>query len=190
MLPRFGARIHTWERILKITTIIAGFLLALAPTLAGAVTIIGGNIVEGQTLVGAGPVFPSTTPVSVAFTNNDTKALKIFATASGSGNTKADLEQIEFGLSPDLDDTTVSNVFTSFSINGGVASGSGSAGVLAQVNPGVTFYLVFEDAGLLPCCGVATTYSVTATAVPLPAAGWMLVSAVAGLGLLGRRKTA
>lgn len=173
---------------MPIRAFLIGLIIAFAPALAGAVVIDTKNIMVGDTIIGNGPSFPAVGLVgSIEFTNTDTVAMKVFATASGSGQSLTDLQLLSFGLSTIPNDPTVSNVFTSFSVNGGVASGDGVAGILALVAPGATFYLVFQD-GVSQ--NVATTYAVTATAVPLPAAGWMLITAIAGIAFLGRRKTA
>jgi hypothetical protein len=154
---------------------LASLLLAIAPAVAGAVTILpNDNIARGV---------DSTTAQSFTFTNDvHGKDLKI-----------ADFT-ITFNATQ-----TARLAASTWSV-----SAPGGTGLPVNFVPEAPTFLTdavalsnfilgvgesFTIAFVLSQPGVSGSFSFDVKPVPLPAAGWMLVSAIAGVGFLARRRS-
>lgn len=168
---------------MNIKAVIAAASLALAPVASSAATTIN-SLPFGAT--GAGPTISDTNPIgSVMFTNNTGVSLLVGGSASGSSTCVSCLSATLFGLSLTEDDPTVNLVFTSF-------TGQSGSGLLTplEVGSGADFWLVYQSSGSFGDNDVPTTWQISATVIPLPAAGWLLLTALGGLAVAARRRKA
>jgi hypothetical protein len=170
---------------MKLKALLAAVLLALSPVAALAVPIPVGidDFKTGSNTLDSGS--PSWIVEFVA-----TDPMIVAGTASGSARTGADLEKVMFGLTLVSDLTLATSKFAKpFLTNPGppqTVSGDGLLNGPIEVAKGGSFFVLFDSAGLVN--PVSVTYAITTAAVPLPAAGWMLISAMAGMGILARRR--
>lgn len=162
--------------------------LAFAPVAASAATIVSLPWAE----TGPGPTIitdvmnPSVNPVgSVMFSNDTGTSIIVSGSASGSSTCGACLGNTLFGLSFTVDDLTVNLPFTSFTGN----SGSGLVNPLTVPN-GTDFFLVYRADGDFGMNQVGTNWELSATVIPLPAAGWLLLTALGGLAVAARKRKA
>lgn len=149
------------------------------PALSSSQTVVSNTYINDLTL-------------PVIFTN---------ATGSGSADCFTCLQFTRFGLSLIEDDTTVNSNFTTTSGTAGQSgSGQGPMNLLSPISPGGEFNVVFRVGDNVPNSllndyelgtrEINANYSFDLTVVPLPAAGWLLLTALGGLAVAARRKKA
>ena len=169
---------------MKLKMWIASLLLAFVPAVAGAVTL---NV--GPTAVGV----DSTTAQTFTFTNDSSsKPLSVEGLTLSFNNTRTDggvsalvaLAPATWTL------TTPASVGapTAFFPIVGTAAAAASVVFLPTftVDVGESFTIAFN----LTQPGTSGSFSFAATPVPLPAAGWMLLSALGGVAAISRRRKA
>ncbi len=170
----------------------SAFLAMLAPMTASAFSISnvfcsGGNCPEpeGLTLDDVQVTSPAQSGTTLAISNSANVTFTdhfSFTTDAPAGS----LFAIEWDLAP------IANTDLTILLNGSpvvtpdLASSSSTFGytttvVLLATN---TLSIIAESVGSMNFAG----YSVTLTAVPLPAAAWLFISALAGLVVIGRRR--
>jgi hypothetical protein len=171
---------------MKLKLWIASILLAFAPAVASAITLT-----EGPTATGV----DSTTAQTFTYDLSAAAPLPLavrgltltFNNTRGQGGVSAI--------------TALSTSTWTFTAPGGAVTGptafapiTGSAAAAAAtvflpdfvVDPGQSFTLSFN----LTQPGTSGSFSFAATPVPLPAAGWMLLSAMGGVAFISRRRKA
>lgn len=162
-------------------SMIAAIVMIFAPLAASAVTVAPngsalvsiGDVIDGQFLESQGFASP------VTFTVEATEAMSLRA---GS----ATMLRIGSWTDPVLKfGKTGSEVIVTGSDANGNRGFSLPTIILAA---GETATVIFEFTGL--GAGTGGQVSFLTAAVPLPAAGWMLISALAGMGFLARRRAA
>ena len=165
---------------MRIKTWLASLLLAIMPVAASAVTILP-NTTEaiGVNDTAFGQFDPSqTSPVSFSIQANTDMRVDTAATALRvAGFTNLQL-MFSKGAAPATD------VFAPT-----MAAGTGAIWALPIVTllagEILTVTFMYDAIG----AGSGGNASFITSPIPLPAAGWMLISALAGMGLLARRRT-
>jgi hypothetical protein len=158
---------------MKLKVWLASLLLAFAPAVAGAVTLTVGDVAEGLN-----------TTSSFSYENDTVgKPLKVTAfTITFNGSISANLAASSWTFTaPDGSVTGPTNF---------VPTGFGSGFIAAAFIPnfvvgvGEDFTIAFS----LTQPGTSGSFSFDVKPVPLPAAGWMLIAAIGGMGVLARRR--
>lgn len=172
-----------------VKSLITAAALALAPALAGAVTVGGsfnqpgnndlfvGTIGSGNAISDAGDGF-----TSVAWMFTAQEDLRVSGTGTVNG-VSAFIQPIEVSYSADGVTQGVP-LFTFSAIENDTQSYLLPSLLLA---PGDIFYVLIEYAGAIES-DADIDFRLTATAVPLPGAGLMFITALAGMGFLARRR--
>lgn len=163
---------------MKLKVWLASLLLAIVPAVAGAVTILPGNAYDGSVNFSNNPVF--------SFDNiGGAAAIKIenFSLTFNS-STNAALTASTWTITPPAGSGMPVNFVPA--VPGGRTAMINIPNLILQVGESFTvaFDLVFPSA----TGGTSGSFSFDAAVVPLPAAGWMLLSAIGGMGLLARRR--
>lgn len=171
-----------------VKSLITAAALALAPALAGAVTVDGsfnqpgnndlfvGTIGSGNAISSVGDGF-----TSVAWKFTAQEDLRVSGTGTVNG-VSAFIQPIEVSYS--ADGVTPGTPFAFSILVNDTQSYLLPSLLLA---PGDMFYILVEYAGALkPEADI--DFRLTATAVPLPGAGLMFITALAGMGFLARRR--
>lgn len=161
-------------------SILAAVALMLAPLAASAVTIPpNGSNNGGVGIVASGEFLENlatwTSPVTFEFVADETLRVGGQATAlQASGFTGFSLSYGRTGslsvLTPEFSGTNISYVLPSIDLAAG-----------ESITVSFNFASIAEGSG--------GQFSVSTTAVPLPAAAWMLITALGGMGLLARRRS-
>lgn len=151
-----------------------------APVVASA-AVINVDLGAGQFFSDAQVIQPGTT-IEYAFNVTDPLQIGAFALSATGNNDGGDVNQITFGFTaPPV------NNFSTVTIDNDTAFGGGflPGGVFAA---GDAFSIFFGD-GVINPASVTLSFATTAiSAIPLPAAGFMLIAAMAGLGVAGARR--
>lgn len=171
-----------------VKSLITAAALAMAPALAGAVTVDGsfsqpgnndlfvGTIGSGNAISDAGDGF-----TSVAWMFTAQEDLRVHGTGTVNG-VSAFIQPIEVSYSSD--GVTPGTLFALSPIENDTQSYLLPSLLLA---PGDVFYVLIEYAGAIES-DADIDFRLTATAVPLPGAGLMFITALAGMGFLARRR--
>lgn len=171
-----------------VKSLITAAALALAPVLAGAVTVDGsfnqpgnndlfaGTIGSGNAITDAGDGF-----TSVAWMFTAKEDLKISGTGTVNG-VSAFILPIEVSYS--VDGVTPGAIFPFSAVMGDTQSYLLPSLLL---DAGDIIYVLVEYAGAIES-DADVDFRLTATAVPLPGAGLMFITALAGMGFLARRR--
>jgi len=171
-----------------VKSLITAAALTMAPALAGAVTISGsfnqpgnndlfvGTIGSGNVITSAGDVF-----TSVAWKFTAQEDLRVSGTGTVNG-VSAFIQPIEVSYS--ADGVTHGAIFP-FSITVNDSQSYLLPSLLLA--SGDMFYVLVEYAGAIEE-DADIDFRLTATAVPLPGAGLMFITALAGMGFLARRR--
>ena len=165
---------------MRIKIWLASLLLAILPVAASAVTILPNgneNVVVGDSPFGQ--FDPSqTSPVSFSITALEDMKVDTAATALRVAGFTDLVLKFGKGLNPVAEfDATM-------------AVGAGAVWALPVVTllAGETLTVTFMYSAI--AAGSGGNASFLTAPIPLPAAGWMLISALAGMGLLARRRAA
>jgi hypothetical protein len=162
---------------------LASLLLAFTPAVAGAVTLTLGPETGGT---------PANAAIATVTYTNDAigKAVKIVGftiTGQSTGSAPvADLTASTYQVTSTAFSTGPSAFPVSLSGPGFAAGFVPLPAFIVTVGDSFTLDFVFAPA-LDPT--TSASWSFTVAPVPLPAAGWMLVSAIAGVGFLARRRS-
>jgi hypothetical protein len=159
---------------MKLKVWLASLLLAFAPAVAGAVTLTVGDVAEGLN-----------TSSSFSYENDTAgKPLKIsgFTLTFNNSSAAAILNASTWTFT--APDSTVTGPVNF------VASPLGSGFVAFAFIPNFTVQVGedFTIAFNLAQPGTSGSFSFEVAPVPLPAAGWMLLAAIGGMGVLARRR--
>ena len=165
---------------MKLKVWLASLLLAIVPAVAGAVTLIPGGAYDG--FVG----FTFNPATGFDFDNiGGTKPLKVenFSLTFNS-STNAALTASTWTVTPPGGTGIATNFVPS------VAGGKTAMINLPNfiVNVGESFNVAFSLVFPTDTGGTSGSFSFDVAAIPLPAAGWMLLSAIGGMGFLARRR--
>lgn len=160
---------------MKLKMWLASLLLAAAPMAAGAVTLLD-PLPDSDSASGT---FNGVFAFSEDYTLN--RSAKVQVIFTGTSDTKANLDNmvfssVELGFSQGFD--SVNQVGQLF---------EGTGGVTSKYGPGA-FTIAWTNGGNVAGTTAQAGFTVIASPIPLPAAGWMLVSAIAGVGFLARRR--
>jgi hypothetical protein len=154
---------------------LVSLLLAIAPAVAGAVTLTVGDVAEGLN-----------TTSSFSY-ENDTLTVPVKVTAF----------TLTFNSpnAANLNGSTWTFTAPDGSITGPVNFVAGPLGTGFVASAAIPTFLVavgedFTIAFNLISPGTSGSFSFTVAPVPLPAAGWMLLAALGGLGVAARRQRA
>lgn len=156
----------------KLKALFAALALVIAPLAASAVTIF--DPLPAAKSLGGSFSDIGVTSETATFQLNEKANLEFVLTGSSSS------EAALLGMTYDIFGTVYT--FSSVTQIGQLFMGSGSVA-------GLTFGPGQFDVTWGTLAGPAQAgFTVTASAIPLPAAGWMLVSALGGMGLLARAR--
>lgn len=147
--------------------LLAAFV-ALAPAIANAVPISA-----GQVLPQAGTLQPGG---SLTFTIEPTSVLDLSFSASGTG-ALVDLQNITWTIN--------GGPPAGFTIFGGSPTLAAADGFPPPITTAAPVVFEFMDGVNAP---VGLTLTAVAAQIPLPAAGFLMIGALAGLGLVARRR--
>ena len=159
---------------MKLKLWLASLLVALVPAVASAVTILD----PLPTSASASFTFlPASTSASADFQLN--KAAKVAFALTGTSATKSNLTGMTFNIfGTDYSFSEVTGPVL------GLFDGSGNIGVFT-FGPG-NFTVTWGNPSIIG--NAQAGFTVIASPIPLPAAGWMLVAALGGMGFLARRQ--
>jgi hypothetical protein len=165
------------ENIMGFKSILAAVALILAPLAANAVTIPtngSANVVVGDVAIGSFTA-PLASPVSFTVIADEAMRVNGQATELKVSGFAAPTELLygrtgfEVAITPEFVGTNASYVLPSI-----------------QLAKGESVTTIFTFAGI--DLGSGGQVSIETALVPLPAAGWMLISALGGMGILARRR--
>lgn len=152
---------------MQLKALLAALIVAVAPVAASAVTVpvSAGDMDSLSETLSPGD--------SITYSFTSTSPVKISFSTSGSG------------MLDDLSKITYNGVGYA-DINPGMPA-SATGDLASVILPPSPFDVTVELSGAA-AANVGTTLSYSVTNIPLPAAGWMLLGGLAGLGVLGRRR--
>lgn len=174
--------------------LVAGLaLLAAAPFSAGAVTVTDAGVVfsgmNDNGDLGSFAAGGGADTLAIKFTAGETLLFGAGVTGVGTipPTMPNDLETITFGISLiGPMDMTVSDTLGNFMFSLQAVTGNGVTTPI-EIASGDMFWLVVNSTG--PINDVDVDFTWSTVAVPLPAAGWMFLSGLAGIAVLARRRS-
>lgn len=168
-----------------------GVALVAAPLAAQAVTI-GGSATQANTDLSIGQIWSGNAisdlgdvNIAEAWKFTALEDLRIVGTGTVNG-VSAFVQPIRVSYSTD---GTVGGITESFAFSPVVFDTQSYLLTPTLLNAGEMIYVLIEYAGALEA-DADIDFRLTTTAVPVPAAGLLFLSALAGMGFLARRKTA
>ena len=172
-------------------SLVFGVALVAAPLAAQAVTI-GGSATQANTNLSVGEIWSGNAisesgdlNIATAWKFTALEDLRITGTGSVNG-VSAFVQPIRVSYSTD---GTVGGITESFAFSPVINDTQSYALTAKQLGLGEMIYVLVEYAGALQA-DADIDFRLQTTAVPVPAAGLLFLSALAGMGFLARRKTA
>ena len=171
------------------SAIAAAFLLTIASD-ANAATYTGTQSITAGDAYASAAVLDSADEAIFTFTAATDLMIRILGVSATGSNGGSDLWKLMFGIGSATQSFTMEEV----KVDGTQATGRAFVDFMATLMTGESFTFNFasDDSAMKPIAvGLSlTTLPVSPTAVPLPATGAALLAAIAGLGLVRRRRSA
>ena len=119
------------------------------------------------------------------FVNHTGHIIRVTGTGGGSFGSESEVTDTNAGIFAMSGMTPTEHYVTNAATP---PSGTVGLGKVSHIGLGESLFLSFVDTDLTTTDFAALTYTLEVSKIPLPAAGWMLLSAVAGVGFLSRKR--